>query len=827
MPRPHLPTHLSLHRLKSHGDPASKDNAGNAITPATPPASNSRTASPARTPGPSTGKSYNGFSDSVQGEHNDVGLALRVTVIKARNLVARDKSGTSDPYLILSLGDTKEATSAVSKTLNPDWNQTFEFPVANADTALLEVTCWDKDRFRKDYMGEFDIILDELFINDTTVTEPMWFKLESRRSGRRKQKKELTVSGEVSLKFTLFDPLNTAASSHHVLQKFHGVVTDLQNAVAAEEGHPDRALEGTLSQTNSWELEDLDEDDEEDETDEGTRTPSTTAADTVRSKRRKKIKAIKLRNKRNTYEFGGMSDVAGVFFLEINRITDLPPEKNMTRTSFDMDPFVITSLGKKTYRTRVIRHNLNPVYDERLVFQVQKGEVNYSLNFAVVDRDKFSGNDFVAMTSLPLEKVTELAPVADPETGLYKLTDPDSIYRERRRRFRIPLSRGPSQNNVGRLSRTNSRTNLPAMSRTTSNSSLRNAGTPALKNEASFSNEPVARVPSSTSDPSSNTTKEAAGDQTAAHEHDEADLNAFELNLDLKNKARWEAKHNPVLFIKAKYLPYKALRQQFWRAMLRQYDADESGKMDKVEFVTMLDTLGSTLHNSTIDGFFKRFKQENGGEEVLTMDQAVICLEEQLQKTQDAQSSSSDWKSKVRAALKSEKQPNTTSIPSTTSSQHDVDPPVPYVKVDDLGESGERGEKLPREELASEDGDGDADLADPEGKEEHVVRILECPICHQPRLARGRKATDADIITHIATCASSDWRSVNTLIMSGFVTSSQAQRKWYSKVITKVCQSVMCVCLSPKLTTTGLIWWLSSRRKLSQYPGSRSRHWHD
>jgi phosphatidylserine decarboxylase len=67
--------------------------------------------------------------------------------------------------------------------------------------------------------------------------------------------------------------------------------------------------------------------------------------------------------------------------------------------------------------------------------------------------------------------------------------------------------------------------------------------------------------------------------------------------------------------------------------------------------------------------------------------------------------------------------------------------------------------------------------------EEHVVEIRECPICHQPRL---NKRKDTDIITHIATCASQDWRQVNNLMMGGFVTSSQAQRKWYSKVITKI-----------------------------------------
>ena len=69
-----------------------------------------------------------------------------------------------------------------------------------------------------------------------------------------------------------------------------------------------------------------------------------------------------------------------------------------------MDPFVVTSLGKKTYRTKTISHNLNPVFDEKLVFQVLRHETNYSVNFTVIDKDKFSGNDYVGTVNFPLEK---------------------------------------------------------------------------------------------------------------------------------------------------------------------------------------------------------------------------------------------------------------------------------------------------------------------------------------------------------------------------------------------------------------------------------------
>ena len=97
---------------------------------------------------------------------------------------------------------------------------------------------------------------------------------------------------------------------------------------------------------------------------------------------------------------------------------------SVTRTGFDMDPFVIISFGKKTFRTRAVRHSLNPVFNERLIFQVMNNEKNYSISFNVYDRDQFSSDDFVASASLPLNDLIQNAPTPDPETGLYKLPDP-------------------------------------------------------------------------------------------------------------------------------------------------------------------------------------------------------------------------------------------------------------------------------------------------------------------------------------------------------------------------------------------------------------------
>jgi phosphatidylserine decarboxylase len=36
---------------------------------------------------------------------------------------------------------------------------------------LLECICWDKDRFGKDYMGEFDIAVEDLFTGGSAQQE--------------------------------------------------------------------------------------------------------------------------------------------------------------------------------------------------------------------------------------------------------------------------------------------------------------------------------------------------------------------------------------------------------------------------------------------------------------------------------------------------------------------------------------------------------------------------------------------------------------------------------------------------------------------------------
>jgi phosphatidylserine decarboxylase len=669
---------------------------------------------------------------------------------------------------------------------------------------LLDVCCWDKDRFGKDYLGEFDLALEEIFSNNKTEQEPRWFPLKSKRPG----KKTGVVSGEVLLQFTLSDSTNREATPYQVLEKLASVANTLSSVPSRSPTTtttpvlaPAMNTTGlsptppplTRRDTGGTELDyDEEEDLDEDETPEEEDPTKPEAIE--KKKRRLRIKGLKRKKRENPYEFvNGGSDVVGIIFLEICNITDLPPESNLTKTSFDMDPFVVASLGKKTYRTKTIRHKLNPVYNEKMVFQVQAHEQSYSFAFTVIDHDKYSGNDFIASVNLPLKELTDRAPKADATTGLYNLPDPPEYVPPipKSKLSRLGMSRTSSTQSLGKLMRPSPSKN-PSGATTVTNASLA-PSTPGLSTtlssgltlspQQSESAESPPQLPNSGAlTPGENAVASApqTAGETLTPEGDDPAFALFTLPLKMKNMEKWETKHNPQLYVRAKYMPYPALRQQFWRAMLKQYDTDESGRISKVELTTMLDTLGSTLRDSTIDSFFQRFPHRVEDDTWdLSVDEAVICLEDQLQAKSKAPQSVAD---KVKGMLPdADKVKDMLSAPGKALSGNTAGSDIAddntqstgnsTIVVPERGEAGEKGDTLEKEDL----NDSSA--------EEHVVEIRECPICHQPRL---NKRKDADIITHIATCASQDWRQVNNIVMGGFVTASQAQRKWYSKVISKV-----------------------------------------
>ncbi|XP_028672038.1 synaptotagmin-10 isoform X1 [Erpetoichthys calabaricus] len=104
---------------------------------------------------------------------------LVVRIVKALELPAKDITGTSDPYVkIYLLPDRKKKfqTRVHRKTLDPIFDETFQFPVAydQLTSRKLHFSVYDFDRFTShDMIGE--VIVDNLFeISDLSRETTVW-----------------------------------------------------------------------------------------------------------------------------------------------------------------------------------------------------------------------------------------------------------------------------------------------------------------------------------------------------------------------------------------------------------------------------------------------------------------------------------------------------------------------------------------------------------------------------------------------------------------------------------------------------------------------------
>uniref|UniRef100_A0A7N4P923 Multiple C2 and transmembrane domain-containing protein 2 n=1 Tax=Sarcophilus harrisii TaxID=9305 RepID=A0A7N4P923_SARHA len=93
---------------------------------------------------------------------------LTIHLKEGRNLVIRDRCGTSDPYVKFKLnGKTLYKSKVIYKNLNPVWDEIVILPIQSLDQKL-RVKVYDRDLTTSDFMGSAFVVLSDLELNRTT-----------------------------------------------------------------------------------------------------------------------------------------------------------------------------------------------------------------------------------------------------------------------------------------------------------------------------------------------------------------------------------------------------------------------------------------------------------------------------------------------------------------------------------------------------------------------------------------------------------------------------------------------------------------------------------
>lgn len=233
-----------------------------------------------------------------------------------------------------------------------------------------------------------------------------------------------------------------------------------------------------------------------------------------------------------------------------------------------------------------------------------------------------------------------------------------------------------------------------------------------------------------------------------------------------------------------------ALRYNFWNALSKIYDHDENGRLNRIELLTMLESIGSTLTESSINAIFSRFSEQEDAE--LSMEEVVNAMEAMSISTITA---SHHHHANLSAGRKPHSRSNSKNVSDAESLQLIISNAMtpsdsgggsllsmPHYTASvvssptlSLNESNSLALDPSTSSVSSS-----SSLRVSEPMNENIVCLKECPICFKPWT---KKHKDIDVITHLSICISEEPNTVDRFVMGGFLTEEYASRKWYTKVI--------------------------------------------
>jgi len=101
----------------------------------------------------------------------EVSKTLFVRLIRAKNVLAMDDGGTSDPFTEIRFRGLQNVSRTIEKTCDPEWEQTFTFNIPNGKRVLdasdaVELYVYDRDQALNDFIGYAKLDLEGEEVQD-------------------------------------------------------------------------------------------------------------------------------------------------------------------------------------------------------------------------------------------------------------------------------------------------------------------------------------------------------------------------------------------------------------------------------------------------------------------------------------------------------------------------------------------------------------------------------------------------------------------------------------------------------------------------------------
>ncbi|KAA8592892.1 hypothetical protein FQN60_018347, partial [Etheostoma spectabile] len=142
---------------------------------------------------------------------------VSISLIEGCNLQPMDANGLSDPYVKFRMGHQKYKSKTISKTLNPQWREQFDFHMYEEQGGYVDITVWDKDAGKKDdFMGRCTINLSHL---SKEHTHKLDLPLEE-GEGVLVLLVTLTASAAVSISDLSVNMLDDPQERHQIMQRY-------------------------------------------------------------------------------------------------------------------------------------------------------------------------------------------------------------------------------------------------------------------------------------------------------------------------------------------------------------------------------------------------------------------------------------------------------------------------------------------------------------------------------------------------------------------------------------------------------------------------------